>query len=84
MRDLASLAEKLGCSTTQLSIAWSLKHEPVQCLLIGATTAEQLHQNLQALQVKNDAEIYGAKFKSDLQHFLFVTASATTFDQCYA
>lgn len=51
LRDLASLAEKLGCSPTQLSIAWSLKHEPVQCLLIGATTLDQLHQNLQALQV---------------------------------
>lgn len=51
VRDLASLAEKLGCSSTQLSIAWSLKHEPVQCLLLGATTPEQLHQSLQALQV---------------------------------
>lgn len=52
IRDLAVLAEKLGCSPTQLSIAWSLKHEPVQCLLIGATTLDQLHQNLQALQVR--------------------------------
>lgn len=52
VRDLCSLAEKLGCNPTQLSIAWTLKHEPVQCLLVGATTVEQLHQNLQALQVK--------------------------------
>lgn len=51
VRDLALLAEKLGCSTTQLSIAWSLKHEPVQCLLLGATSTEQLHMNLQALQL---------------------------------
>ncbi|CRL04398.1 CLUMA_CG017484, isoform A [Clunio marinus] len=51
IRELAMLAEKLGCSTTQLSIAWSLKHEPVQCLLLGATTTEQLHMNLQALQL---------------------------------
>lgn len=52
VRDLCTLAEKLGCSPTQLSIAWTLKHEPVQCLLLGATTAEQLHQSLQALQVQ--------------------------------
>lgn len=52
LRDLAALAEKLGCSPTQLSIAWSLKHEPVQCLLLGATSAEQLHQSLQSLQVR--------------------------------
>ena len=63
VRDLCSLAEKLGCSPTQLSIAWTLKHEPVQCLLIGATNVEQLHQNLQALQVKtfcifNDVNIF--------------------------
>lgn len=51
LRDLSALAEKLGCSPTQLSIAWSLKHEPVQCLLLGATSAEQLHQSLQSLQV---------------------------------
>jgi hypothetical protein len=52
VRDLNLLAEKLGCSLTQLSIAWTLKHEPVQCLLISAKTTEQLTQNLQALQVK--------------------------------
>lgn len=52
VRDLCTLAEKLGCSATQLSIAWTLKHEPVQCLLLGATTAEQLHQSLQSLQVQ--------------------------------
>lgn len=52
VRDLNLLAEKLGCSLTQLSIAWTLKHEPVQCLLISAKTTEQLTQSLQALQVK--------------------------------
>ncbi|XP_037820778.1 voltage-gated potassium channel subunit beta-2-like isoform X4 [Lucilia sericata] len=51
LKDLAALAEKLGCTPTQLSIAWSLKHEPVQCLLLGATSAEQLHQSLQSLQL---------------------------------
>lgn len=51
VRDLNLLAEKLGCSVTQLSIAWTLKHEPVQCLLISAKTTEQLTQSLQALQV---------------------------------
>ncbi|XP_070491844.1 voltage-gated potassium channel subunit beta-2-like [Chironomus tepperi] len=51
LRELGLLAEKLGCSLTQLSIAWSLKHEPVQSLLIGAVSTEQLHTNLQALQL---------------------------------
>lgn len=56
-RDISNLAEKLGCNAMQLSIAWSLKHEPVQCLLLGATSAEQLHQSLQALQVSNEATV---------------------------
>lgn len=51
IRELGMLSEKLGCSPTQLSIAWSLKHEPVQCLLIGAVTIEQLHLHMQALQL---------------------------------
>lgn len=51
MQDLTNLAEKLGCSSAQLSIAWSLKHEPVHCLLLGAISTEQLQQQLQALQV---------------------------------
>lgn len=51
IRELTLLADKLGCSTAQLSIAWSLKHEPVQCLLLGATSTEQLHNSLQALQL---------------------------------
>ncbi|CAO1379329.1 unnamed protein product [Diamesa hyperborea] len=51
IRSLNMLAEKLGCTLIQLSIAWSLKHEPVHCLLIGAKTTEELHQNLQALQL---------------------------------
>lgn len=51
IKELGQLADKLGCTTTQLSIAWPLKHEPVQCLLIGANSIEQLHLNLQALQL---------------------------------
>jgi hypothetical protein len=67
IRDLNILAEKLGCSLTQLSIAWSLKHEPVQCLLIGAKTTEQLTQNLQALQVREAYRIF--------RHFLIAIFS---------
>jgi aryl-alcohol dehydrogenase-like predicted oxidoreductase len=63
VRDLNLLAEKLGCSLTQLSIAWSLKHEPVQCLLIGAKTTEQLTQSLQALQVRTSGLDEGLSIK---------------------
>lgn len=52
LRDIASLAEKLGCSVSQLAVAWSLKNESVQCLLLGASTVEQLYENIQSLQVR--------------------------------
>ncbi|XP_050302183.1 voltage-gated potassium channel subunit beta-2 [Anthonomus grandis grandis] len=51
IRELNSLAEKLGCSLTQLTIAWSLKNESVQCLLLGASNVDQLYESIQALQL---------------------------------
>lgn len=51
MMELEVLAEKLGCSASQLSIAWSLKHETVQCLLISASNSDNLRKSLQALQL---------------------------------
>lgn len=52
LKDISTLAKKLGCTLSQLSIAWTLKHDPVHCLLLGAANTEQLHQSLQALQVR--------------------------------
>lgn len=51
IRELNTLAEKLGCSLTQLAIAWCLKNETVQCLLLGASSVEQLFDSIQSLQV---------------------------------
>ncbi|XP_047494299.1 voltage-gated potassium channel subunit beta-2-like isoform X4 [Penaeus chinensis] len=51
LRELAQLAERLGCSLTQLSVAWSLKNDKLHCVLVGATTVEQLLENINSLQV---------------------------------
>lgn len=51
LRDVCALAERLGCTFAQLAIAWSLKNESVQCLLLGASSIEQLYESLQSLQV---------------------------------
>ncbi|KAJ8688424.1 hypothetical protein QAD02_024219, partial [Eretmocerus hayati] len=50
LRDMHAFADRLGCTYNQLAIAWSLKNESVQCLLLGATSTEQLYENLQSLQ----------------------------------
>ncbi|KAK2160107.1 hypothetical protein LSH36_140g04005 [Paralvinella palmiformis] len=50
LRELSTIAEKLGCSLAQLSIAWCLKNETVHCVLLGASTVDQLYENMQSLQ----------------------------------
>lgn len=51
LRNIAQIAERLECSLTQLCIAWCLKNESVQCLLLGATSVRQLYHTLQSLKV---------------------------------
>lgn len=51
IRELNSVADKLGCSLPQLAVAWCLKNESVQCLLLGASTVVQLYDSIQSLQV---------------------------------
>ncbi|GBP97987.1 Voltage-gated potassium channel subunit beta-2, partial [Eumeta japonica] len=50
---MPELYHKIGvdCSMSQLAIAWCLKNESVSCLLLGATSVEQLKENIHALQI---------------------------------
>ncbi|XP_013408356.1 voltage-gated potassium channel subunit beta-2-like, partial [Lingula anatina] len=50
LREVAGIADKLGCTLAQLSIAWCLKNENVQCVLLGAASVDQLYEDIQALQ----------------------------------
>lgn len=49
---ISLVADRLGCSLVQLCIAWTLKNESVQCLLLGAATTHQFYHALHGLQVK--------------------------------
>ncbi|KUF77941.1 voltage-gated potassium channel subunit beta [Phytophthora nicotianae] len=48
---LKAIAEKLGCSLAQMSLAWCLSNEHVATVLIGASKTSQLEENLKALAV---------------------------------
>lgn len=48
---LKPIADGLGCSLAQLSIAWCLKNPHVSTVILGATSAAQLQENLGALAV---------------------------------
>jgi aryl-alcohol dehydrogenase-like predicted oxidoreductase len=47
--ELRGAAEKAGRSMIDLSLNWLLHHTPTDCVILGASTPEQLQQNLDAL-----------------------------------
>lgn len=51
VRQLAPLAEELGCSLAQLALAWCLKNPNVSTVITGASRASQVHENMKALDV---------------------------------
>ena len=60
VKRLATIARELGVPLAQLAIAWCLRNPHVSTVMLGATKAEQLEQNLGALEVAaklGDAEV---------------------------
>ncbi len=55
---LEGVARDLGCSLAQLALAWCLKNRSVSSVITGATRAEQLRENMLALDIagKLDAD----------------------------
>ncbi len=60
VKRLATIARELGAPLAQLAIAWCLRNPHVSTVMLGATKAQQLEQNLGALEVAaklGDAEV---------------------------
>jgi voltage-dependent potassium channel beta subunit len=51
VRRLAAVADDLGCSLAQLSVAWCASNRHVSTVITGASRVEQVHENLAALDV---------------------------------
>ena len=51
VRRLAAVADELGCSLAQLSIAWCARNPHVSTVITGASRVEQVDENLGALDV---------------------------------
>ncbi|XP_050360476.1 uncharacterized protein LOC126780230 isoform X1 [Nymphalis io] len=51
LRDLANLAATMNCTMSQLAVAWCLKNESINCLLLGATSVEEFKESIHALQI---------------------------------
>lgn len=46
------IAERLECTMGQLALAWCLTNKDVSTVITGATTVEQVDENLRACEVK--------------------------------
>jgi voltage-dependent potassium channel beta subunit len=51
VRQLQAVSEELGCTLSQLSIAWCATNPHVSSVITGASRVEQVHENLAALEV---------------------------------
>ncbi len=51
VKQLQEVAGDLDCTTAQLSIAWLLRLPEVSSVITGASRAEQVHENMKALEV---------------------------------
>jgi len=51
VRELKSVADDLGCTLAQLSIAWCAKNPHVSSVITGASRVEQVRENMGALAV---------------------------------
>ena len=45
------VAQELGCSLSQLALAWCLKNPNVSPVITGASRVEQVNENMKALDV---------------------------------
>jgi len=51
VRKLLPIARALGCTLAQMSLAWCLKNPDVSTVIMGASRASQVTENLRALDV---------------------------------
>ena len=51
VRRLKGVADELGCTLAQLSLAWCLKNQNVSTVITGASKAAQVRENMVAIEV---------------------------------
>lgn len=51
VKKLKPIADELGCTTAQMALAWCLTNPNVSTVITGASRAEQVHENMKALDV---------------------------------
>jgi len=57
VRKMKAVADELGCTRTQLALAWANAQPGISSVILGATSVAQLHENLGALDVQVTDEV---------------------------
>lgn len=57
VRDLKPIADELGLTRAQLALAWVLAHDGVSSVITGATRADQVEDNIKAVEVRLSDEV---------------------------
>ncbi len=52
LRRFSGIAHELGCTPSQLALAWCLRRPEVASVITGASRPEQIEQNVRALEVR--------------------------------
>ncbi len=52
VRNIKQIAKEINCSLSQFSLAWCLKNHQVNSIIIGASSIEQLKENIYSIEVK--------------------------------
>jgi aryl-alcohol dehydrogenase-like predicted oxidoreductase len=52
------LAERAGCTMGQLALAWCLRDPIVSAVIVGATSPEQVDENVGAANLRIDPAIF--------------------------
>lgn len=55
-REVGTIAQQKGCSTSVLSLAWLMDQPAVSTVIVGATRVEQLEDNLKSIDLILDGE----------------------------
>jgi aryl-alcohol dehydrogenase-like predicted oxidoreductase len=51
VKKLVPISQELGCTMSQLALAWCLKNPNVSTVITGASRAEQVHENMKSIAV---------------------------------
>ncbi|UCC43033.1 MAG: aldo/keto reductase family protein [Candidatus Zixiibacteriota bacterium] len=59
VRKLGAIAADHGMTVAQMALAWVLGREEISCAIVGATTVDQLEENLKATDLRLDQNTLG-------------------------